>query len=584
MNSSNMKKNQDLLLSIFKILKFKISILFFLIFICALTSPIISVLFKSIIDILIYTDIKVVDMTMLKLIFLYGCVSIVNQNIESIIAYMNISISYIIDEYVISKLLDKMNIINLAELENSKTYDIFGMLSQNLAEEIKSVIINLSDIVESVITIITFSLIVFKLNYIFLFIIALSTVPYIAIVLNQGSLEYFYVLENSGESRRFNYFVDVLSSRKNAKEIRFLGIVNFFIDKISSLQKVLWKKKYKLLLNFSMKTISASLIRNVSLGICLFISIREILEGKYGVGNITILVSAIECINNCLSTLVVKIGKKNKIEYLLRDWDKFITSEDEYKGYETGDLDGCIIFEDVDFSYPGSDKPVFESLNFSIEKGETVAIVGENGSGKSTIVKLLLGIFNANAGKILINNFDNVEVIESFRNNSACLFQEYNKYQMTIGENIKLGNTENCIYTDTLTRLRLYDFINKYSDGMDTIIGQINDGVELSGGEWQKLAILRALNKKDVKFIIFDEPTANLDPISEMKFYMDIKQYYKEATVVIVSHRLAVSKICDKIIVIDGGKVAEIGSHQELVERQGIYSKMFLTQKELYKA
>ena len=179
---------------------------------------------------------------------------------------------------------------------------------------------------------------------------------------------------------------------------------------------------------------------------------------------------------------------------------------------------------------------------------------------------------------------DNVEVIESFRNNSACLFQEYNKYQMTIGENIKLGNTENCIYTDTLTRLRLYDFINKYSDGMDTIIGQINDGVELSGGEWQKLAILRALNKKDVKFIIFDEPTANLDPISEMKFYMDIKQYYKEATVVIVSHRLAVSKICDKIIVIDGGKVAEIGSHQELVERQGIYSKMFLTQKELYKA
>ena len=579
-----MKKNQDLLLSIFKILKFKISILFFLIFICALTSPIISVLFKSIIDILVYTDIKVVDMTMLKLIFLYGCVSIVNQNIESIIAYMNISISYIIDEYVISKLLDKMNIINLAELENSKTYDIFGMLSQNLAEEIKSVIINLSDIVESVITIITFSLIVFKLNYIFLFIIALSTVPYIAIVLNQGSLEYFYVLENSGESRRFNYFVDVLSSRKNAKEIRFLGIVNFFIDKISSLQKVLWKKKYKLLLNFSMKTISASLIRNVSLGICLFISIREILEGKYGVGNITILVSAIECINNCLSTLVVKIGKKNKIEYLLRDWDKFITSEDVYKGYETGDLDGCIIFEDVDFSYPGSDKPVFESLNFSIEKGETVAIVGENGSGKSTIVKLLLGIFNANAGKILINNFDNVEVIESFRNNSACLFQEYNKYQMTIGENIKLGNTENCIYTDTLTRLRLYDFINKYSDGMDTIIGQINDGVELSGGEWQKLAILRALNKKDVKFIIFDEPTANLDPISEMKFYMDIKQYYKEATVVIVSHRLAVSKICDKIIVIDGGKVAEIGSHQELVERQGIYSKMFLTQKELYKA
>ena len=579
-----MKKNQDLLLSIFKILKFKISILFFLIFICALTSPIISVLFKSIIDILVYTDIKVVDMTMLKLIFLYGCVSIVNQNIESIIAYMNISISYIIDEYVISKLLDKMNIINLAELENSKTYDIFGMLSQNLAEEIKSVIINLSDIVESVITIITFSLIVFKLNYIFLFIIALSTVPYIAIVLNQGSLEYFYVLENSGESRRFNYFVDVLSSRKNAKEIRFLGIVNFFIDKISSLQKVLWKKKYKLLLNFSIKTISASLIRNVSLGICLFISIREILEGKYGVGNITILVSAIECINNCLSTLVVKIGKKNKIEYLLRDWDKFITSEDEYKGYETGDLDGCIIFEDVDFSYPGSDKPVFESLNFSIEKGETVAIVGENGSGKSTIVKLLLGIFNANAGKILINNFDNVEVIESFRNNSACLFQEYNKYQMTIGENIKLGNTENCIYTDTLTRLRLYDFINKYSDGMDTIIGQINDGVELSGGEWQKLAILRALNKKDVKFIIFDEPTANLDPISEMKFYMDIKQYYKEATVVIVSHRLAVSKICDKIIVIDGGKVAEIGSHQELVERQGIYSKMFLTQKELYKA
>ena len=176
MNSSNMKKNQDLLLSIFKILKFKISILFFLIFICALTSPIISVLFKSIIDILVYTDIKVVDMTMLKLIFLYGCVSIVNQNIESIIAYMNISISYIIDEYVISKLLDKMNIINLAELENSKTYDIFGMLSQNLAEEIKSVIINLSDIVESVITIITFSLIVFKLNYIFLFIIALSTV------------------------------------------------------------------------------------------------------------------------------------------------------------------------------------------------------------------------------------------------------------------------------------------------------------------------------------------------------------------------------------------------------------------------
>ncbi|MGI6150387.1 MAG: ABC transporter ATP-binding protein [Christensenellales bacterium] len=278
-------------------------------------------------------------------------------------------------------------------------------------------------------------------------------------------------------------------------------------------------------------------------------------------------------------------------EYMyVRDFFAYL---DEELGESGGDLPALpahipleIEFENVTFRYPGTDKNIFENFLLHIPAGQKLALVGINGAGKTTFVKLLTGLFNVDAGRILINGKD----VNAYRKSElfrmfAAVFQDVNILAFTIAQNIacKLEGIDYRKVEDVLKQVGLYEKVMSLPKGMDTMMLRIidEDGAVFSGGESQKLAIARALYKGG-NCVIMDEPTAALDALAEAEIYSEFDALTKGKTAIYISHRLASTRFCDKIALIDGTGLVEYGSHEELMQRGGAYRDMFVTQGKYY--
>lgn len=229
-----------------------------------------------------------------------------------------------------------------------------------------------------------------------------------------------------------------------------------------------------------------------------------------------------------------------------------------------------------------ADRVVFMKSGKIVCEGEKVAIVGENGSGKTTLLYLLLGIYEPTTGVVKIGKENLQNVLRDYRKKVSCLFQDYIKYQMSIEDNVFLNRQISKKYINKFVEKN--DFIKNFPEMEKTMLGKINDlGIELSGGQWQKLAISRALVKPETKILIMDEPVASLDPKSENDLYENFDDICQKKSLILISHRLGVTRLCDKIIVMKEGRIIEQGSHNQLMAVKGEYYKMFTAQQQFYK-
>lgn len=244
-----------------------------------------------------------------------------------------------------------------------------------------------------------------------------------------------------------------------------------------------------------------------------------------------------------------------------------------------------IEFKNVTFAYPNTDKKVLDNLSFKIAKNETIALVGNNGEGKSTIINLLVRLYRPDEGEILlngvnINEFKEEELYKMF----ACIFQQVNIYPYTLGNNISMHETYDLerakrAIEDVGLKERIEEEKNAYERNMSHEVAK--DALELSGGQEQKLAISRAVYK-DSPILILDEPTANLDALAEHEIYSKLNDLREDRTSIYISHRLSSTKFCDRIILLKGGKIFEEGTHDELMKKKGEYYKMFTIQGKYY--
>ena len=245
-----------------------------------------------------------------------------------------------------------------------------------------------------------------------------------------------------------------------------------------------------------------------------------------------------------------------------------------------------IEFRDVSFSYPGTEKMILDHINITIEPGEHLSIVGLNGAGKTTFIKLLCRLYDPTEGTILLDGVDIKEYdYADYMSRFAPVFQDFKLFCVSLKENITLQENSDTDITSLLEMVELDEFAGKLKNGTDTCIFKFFDeeGVEPSGGEQQKMAIARALFKKS-PIVILDEPTAALDPIAEYEIYRQFHTLVGGKTAFYISHRLSSCKFCDKIAVFSEGKIAEYGSHDELVViPAGIYAEMFEAQAQYYR-
>lgn len=258
-----------------------------------------------------------------------------------------------------------------------------------------------------------------------------------------------------------------------------------------------------------------------------------------------------------------------------------------YSENSTSAISGNVSFVNVDFSYPNSDVDVLKDVTVHIKDGEKIAVVGENGSGKSTFINLLCGMFDPKTGRITIGGTDVSENPTAARNAVSVVFQDFAHYEASLRENITVSEKERCAddseIMELLNIINVNDVIEEQPNGLNELVGSFSDKANnLSGGQWQKISIARAAYRRNAKIMILDEPTSALDPVAEAQLYRNFASLTGDKTTILISHRLGITAIVDRILVFKDGKIVEDGSHKELMAQNGHYAEMYRAQAQWY--
>jgi ATP-binding cassette subfamily B protein len=259
---------------------------------------------------------------------------------------------------------------------------------------------------------------------------------------------------------------------------------------------------------------------------------------------------------------------------------------DHVEGPRKGD---GIRFEEVSFTYPGANRAAVDTVSFHVRPGESLALVGENGSGKTTLIKLLTRLYDPDGGRILLDGLDLREWDrDALRQRIAVIFQDFARYQMLLGENIGAGDTRRFDDADRWREAARQgtasDFIARMPQGYETQLGRwFRDGQELSGGQWQKIALSRAFMREDADILVLDEPTAAMDAAAEAQVFEHVGRARAGRIAILISHRFSTVRIADQILVLANGRIVESGSHQQLLARGGHYASLFELQAAGYR-
>jgi ATP-binding cassette subfamily B protein len=246
-------------------------------------------------------------------------------------------------------------------------------------------------------------------------------------------------------------------------------------------------------------------------------------------------------------------------------------------------------FEGVSFTYPGSTEPAVSDVSFQLRPGRSLALVGENGSGKTTLIKLLTRLYVPSSGRILLDGLDLAEWNPaSLRRRVGVIFQDFARYQLKVGENIGVGDVEHfedeARWRDAAALSMAAPFVEDLPEGYQTQLGKwFKDGRELSGGQWQKIALARAFIREGADILVLDEPTAAMDARAEAQVFEQFRDLARERMVILISHRFSTVRMADEILVVQGGRVLEQGNHESLMQLDGHYAHLFSLQARGYR-
>jgi len=491
-------------------------------------------------------------------------------------------VNFEISNSVASNVNQKLIKVCMEEYEDTNAHDLIERVLNKIATGVTNVLNSFLSILSPFFMTITHAAILYAIVWYFPIIIILSNIPYIISLFLNNRKRYNQYVERNKDKRYIQYLTNALMERQNAKDIRLYKLVDFFTEKLNIIRTRVFKSELNLSIRLSHVTLLMDFIKNLSLGICLVLTAILVWRGETTIGSFVMVYSVVNQITANLSSFMNQISNMDDIGIYLKDWGDLLELTEESKSNKKCENNFSVRFQNVSFHYPNVEKNVLDNISIEINHGDKVAIVGENGSGKSTFLNLLLGLYRPTSGDIFISNDKIEDVLTDYRKKSVCMFQDYIKFQLSIAENVMAGNFGQDISLDSHPHLLDTIPVN-LSNGLDTELGQLDENaVELSGGEWQKIALVRTLIRENSEMIILDEPTSNLDPIIECGMIEMFRQFYNDKKFIITSHRFVFSNFCNRIIVFDKGKIVEDGSHHELMENKGVYYELYRSQNKLF--
>jgi ATP-binding cassette, subfamily B, bacterial len=560
--------------------------------------PLISIyLAKLIVDTvtmgLMATDKTATFSEILKLLLLAGVVTVINGLCTSLSEFVNTAHSLRVTDYMQGIMHAKSIEADLEYYENAKYFDALQRAQQEAPYRPPQILNRLAQVGQNSISLITMVGLLSSLHWGIIGVLMVAALPAVFVRVQQSRIMYQWQRKRTGMDRQSMYLGFMLTGDLFAKEIRLFGLGSFFSAWYLRIRQQLYEER----LDISKRKALANFLAQGFAGILIFaiysFIIYQTLQGVLRLGDLVLYYQALQRGQLNINGLLTGVSGLYEDNLFLTNLYEFLDLKptivdpiDPKPFPET--IKTGIVFNQVSFQYSNSTRQALSNINLCIEPGKTIALVGENGCGKTTLIKLLCRLYDPTSGSITIDGIDIREFeITDLRRQVGVIFQDYAKYNLTAFENIWLGNVEVPREDEKIIaaahRSGADEVIHQLPQGYDTVLGKLFDqGEELSIGQWQKIALARAFLRSS-QLIILDEPTSAMDPKAEYEVFNQFRQLIKDQAAILITHRLSTVKMADCIYVMDQGSIVESGTHDQLMQQRGSYAHLFETQAQNYR-
>jgi len=489
--------------------------------------------------------------------------------------------------------MEKAASLDLQFYEDPASYDLLRRAQNDSINRPVLMIATAFGLLQTLLTLVTMIALLFGVSWILAAVVIISPIPAFIADTRYGWRGYNIARWGSRLLRRMNYMVNLVTTDSFAKEVKLFGLGHYFIERYRLIASAFYDTQRsqvvrRYMTGFALGNIS-TLVTSITY---LYIALQAI-AGRLSLGALTAYTQAAVQVQNSIQSVLSGFSGMYEHNLYLNNLVELMAKEPSMPVAAQPvpvpqPLRGEIRFENVTFAYPGSETLALDNVSFTVKAGETLAVVGRNGAGKTTLFKLICRLYDPSQGRILIDgvdlrDFDPAEL----RRQIGAMFQDYVDYQATAAENIGLGSLPDIANRDAVVSASKQagsdELIAKLPAGYDTALGKWFDaGVNLSGGEWQKVALARAFMREDARILLLDEPTSALDAQAEFDLFERLQSLTHGRTAVYISHRFSTVRRADRIIFLEHGRLVEEGTHEELMRLNGRYAKLFRMQAAAY--
>ncbi|WP_322745031.1 ABC transporter ATP-binding protein [Leptolyngbya ectocarpi] len=490
------------------------------------------------------------------------------------------------------QLLQQAMRLDLAHYESSEFHDVLDRAQQSGSNYPVRVVELLSRLLGSITRLIGLLTLLLRFSPSVMGLLLVSVLPTFWVGIRYSSRRFWMNRRQTPSRRLADYFYKVLTDPKYVKEVRLFNLGTHMVEQYRTIRQEFNEESRRLAQRQSLAQLSIELLGGIGFYGAYGLVLWQTIRGLVTLGDLTLYAGAFQQAQGLIESILISLATLYEYNlyvsqyFELLDIAPQVTSPSRPKPFPQPMRQG-LRFQDVYFTYPGADQPTLKGIDLTVAPGECIALVGLNGSGKTTLLKLLTRLYDINQGKIVIDNVPLQQFsLRDLRSQIGIMFQDFARYALNVQDNIGFGNLPQRQDIDLVVQAAegagATAVIDELEQGYQTILGKMfSGGVDLSGGQWQKIGLARAF-MTDAQILILDEPTAAVDAIAEHDLFQRFRQLTQGKMTFLVSHRFSTVRMADRIVVLEQGKITEVGTHDQLMVQQGRYAEMFELQAESY--